>query len=187
MQVAHPQSQSPQHAKIFKDHATTKPTRKLQEHDFRDEETTANNARVHVQRIMPPQKKKNKRQKSRAKAKSFRARRSTQNSTTNASIASECNRWCKRKFEAKARKQKNARKSKHAKAVRKRTQAKVQKQWGARKEDRIFSQAIPLRTEVNFQFKGMGGGCISATGNFLLTVKVGEHPRDCRFVFLEKH
>jgi hypothetical protein len=133
LQAAHPLSQSPQHAEIFKDHATTKPTRKLQEHDFKGEEAAANNSRAQVQRIVPPQKKNKKRQKSRAKAKSFRARRSTQNSTTNASIASECNRWCKRKFEARARKQKHARKrklkaSKREPKANKSTRAKVSTQ-----------------------------------------------------------
>ena len=71
LQVAHPQDQNPQHADIFRGHDTQKPTHKLQEHDFKEEEAAANSPRAHVQRIIPPQNRKSKRQKSRAKARVF--------------------------------------------------------------------------------------------------------------------
>jgi hypothetical protein len=71
LQAAHPLSQSPQHAEIFKDHATTKPTRKLQEHDFKGEEAAANNSRAQVQRIVPPQKKKQETTEEPSESKKF--------------------------------------------------------------------------------------------------------------------
>jgi hypothetical protein len=57
----------------------------------------------------------------------------------------------------------------------------------ARENERVLKRAQPLRTNVNCKFGGVGGGRITAEGNYLLDVMVGEHKRSCRFVFLRQH